>query len=204
MKRSVALFLYGTPNIAGSLLGLLGLALFFTGLIKSYWFFIVVGLYGIGYLAAPRSPELDLSLKREMSLKELRAGLDGLLAQIRKRVSKPVLEKVERIVQNIHALIPHLEQMDPTDHNLHAIKQTAADYLPEMLETYLALPPAFARFHHVREGKTPRDILMEQLDLLDTEMEQILVSVHGRNMDALLAHGRFLKDKFATGRNWLN
>lgn len=34
VPRKVLLFLYGTPNIVGSLLGLLGLGLFFGGVIK--------------------------------------------------------------------------------------------------------------------------------------------------------------------------
>jgi len=44
-KQRILLFLYSTPNIVGSLLGILGLALFFFGVIGRFWLLIVVGLY---------------------------------------------------------------------------------------------------------------------------------------------------------------
>lgn len=39
MPRKLLLYLYGTPNIVGSLLGLIGLGLYFAGVIKSLWIF---------------------------------------------------------------------------------------------------------------------------------------------------------------------
>ena len=49
----------------------------------------------------------------------------------------------------------------------------------------------------MRDGKTAKEILIEQLDLLDEEMKKILVDLHERDTQALVTHGRFLRKKFA-------
>ena len=49
-------FLYSPGNIAGCLLAMGGLGLFFGGVIQAYWWAIVPGLYGVGALAWPRDP----------------------------------------------------------------------------------------------------------------------------------------------------
>ena len=204
MKRNILLFLYSTPNIVGSVLGLLGLTAYFGGLIKSFWLLIVLGLYAIGFVSTPRSPTASLSLKKSLAGAEIEKGLEELIRKIRKKVSPKILERVVSIKESISSLIPHLDRMDSSDRNLHVIKQTATDYLPEMLQTYLELPTTFARFHRVQGDKTPQEILLEQLDILDREMKQIIIDLHSRDTEALIAHGKFLKDKFAEGDSWLN
>ena len=74
-----------------------------------------------------------------------------------------------------------------------------------MLETYLKLPTAYARFHSIRNGKTPKDLLLEQLEILDAEMLNVVVDLHKNDTQALITHGRFLKDKFRKGSDvWLS
>lgn len=201
--RKLILFLYSNQNIVGSALGLLGLALFFVGLIKSFWFFIVVGLYGIGYVIAPRNRAVQFHLKQDLTIDELQKALDRLVRKVTKKVSPPVLERISSIVESLNALLPQLSKLNETDHHLHVIKQTATDYLPNMLNTYLELPPAFARFHIIKGEKTPRDLLLDQLDILDNEMKSILTDLHTRDTEALMAHGVFLKNKFKAGSDWL-
>lgn len=204
MRRKWLLFLYSTPNIVGCTLGLLALLALFAGLIKSFWPVIVAGLYAIGYVATPRASVESLSGAAVVSAPDIKRQLADLLAKIRKKVSSPVYDKVKSINDSIVALLPHLSKMDRTDNSLHVVRQTATDYLPHMLENYLSLPPAFARFHPVRGDRTAREYLLEQLDILDAEMREILNKVLTDDTEALIAHGRFLKDKFAKSDDWLN
>ncbi len=60
--------------------------------------------------------------------------------------------------------------MNAGDYDLHVVKQTVTDYLPQMLTTYLELPPAFATMHKMRNGKTSQDILIEQLTVLNDQI----------------------------------
>ncbi len=203
MKRSTLLFLYGNGNILGSTLGLIGLALFFAGVIRPFWYLIIPGLYLIGLVFAPRARPVELRIRREPEIRELRQRLERLEEQVKGRVTQPVMERIEALRDTILAILPRLEGLDGGGRQLHLVRQTATDYLPEILETYLRLPPAYARFHEVTPGKTSRDLLLEQLDVLQTEMAAILDDLHRDDIEALRAHGDFLKSKFESGQSWL-
>ena len=196
-RKRLLFFLYGTPNLVGALLGLVGLLLFFTGVIQDFWLLIVVGLYAVGYLLTPKNREIDLHLKNQLDAGEVRRELDELVATVRGRVSKEVLELVVSIKDSVLAVLPTLVRADAGgDHHTFVIKQTALEYLPETLENYLKLPPAFARLHTLKDGKNAQQLLLEQLRLLDTTMKEIVVDVHRNDTDRLLVNGRFLEEKF--------
>jgi len=91
--RCLLLFLYGAPNIVGCVLGLMGLGLYFAGIIHDYWLLIVVGLYAGGWLATPRPADQELRLSHELDAEALRASLDELLASIRHRVPADILAR---------------------------------------------------------------------------------------------------------------
>src|SRR6202171_2909208 len=53
VPRRTTVYLYSTKNLAGSALALVGLVLFFSGVVGALWPVVVVGLYLIGVLVAP-------------------------------------------------------------------------------------------------------------------------------------------------------
>ena len=57
--------------------------------------------------------------------------------------------------------------------------------------------------HTMKNGKTPRDELIGQLDLLQSEMSKILEGALRSDVDALLTHGRFLESRFSSGYDFL-
>jgi hypothetical protein len=71
-----------------------------------------------------------------------------------------------------------------------------------MLEHYLNLPPTFARFHPLKNGQTPRQILEEQLTLLEEQLQKMSRDIHAGDAEALLTHSRFLKKKFHRSDCW--
>jgi len=204
-NRSILLFLYSTANIVGCVFGVIGLIAFFSGLIKAYWLFIVIGLYAIGFLITPKTEVLQNKWRtaKEISGRDLQIMLEALIKKISKRVSQPELDKVIDIKDNILMLLPRLDEMNAGNYDLHVVKQTVINYLPQMLTTYLELPPAFARMHKMRNGKTAQEVLIEQLSILDEQIKQILVSVNSKDAEALIAQGEFLKSKFANDEDWL-
>jgi hypothetical protein len=194
-KERLLLFLYGTPNIVGSVLGLLGLALYFSGFIQDYWLPIVAGLYLIGVLIMPRPEHVALELQQQISNEEIERQLNDLVRKVRKRLPPEALEKVQSIQASILSVLPLLAA-GGGDHNSFVLRQTVLEYLPKTLENYLNLPPAFANVHPIRDGKTPRQLLTEQLDLLAQEMQELVVAAAANDTQKLLAHGRFLEQKF--------
>jgi hypothetical protein len=194
-KDRLLLFLYGTPNIVGCLLGLLGLALYFTGVIRDYWLVIVAGLYLIGVVVTPRPQHVELAIQNQLSTEEIERALNELVRKVRKRLPPESLAKVKSIQASILSIQPLLAA-NSGDQNSFVLRQTALEYLPKALEHYLSLPPAFANLHPIRAGKTARQLLDEQLDLLDREMQELLVVAAANDTQKLLAHGRFLEQKF--------
>jgi hypothetical protein len=200
--KRILLFLYSTPNLVGSALGILGLLMFFSGLIGSYWLLIVVGLYGIGVLATPKSPRYQLELHNQLTKDEIRDELEGLVRNIRKRVPKEIFEKVESIKDSILDILLHIVDLGSSDYSVYTIRQTALVYLPETLQNYINLPRAYANLHPVKDGKTAKQLLSEQLDVLDREMKDIAQDFYRDDTQRLLAHGRFLEEKFHKAETW--
>ena len=200
MGPRLTLYLYSMKNIVGSLLALLGLALFFTGIVGWLWPFIVVGLYLIGVLVTPGPRDIDL--RSGFDPNDVRKALDTEVRAVSGRVPPDILAKVQSIQQIILGILPRSGNLPAESPELYVVQRTATDYLPTSLESYLNLPRAYATLHPVENGKTSRQILLDQLTLLESKMSEVADDVHRNDADRLLANGRFLEERF--GRSALS
>jgi hypothetical protein len=198
--RGFEAYLYSRRNIAGSLLALGGLALYFGGLIGGLaWIPITIGLYAIGVLLVPGEKELEVQLGAAQDAAQIRSGLDRLLRSLRGRVADDLYEKVVSIQSSILATL-EVEGTagDAVDPNVYLIRQTALTYLPDAFSTYLRLPRVMAERRRVAAGRTPHDVLLDQLDLMDRRLADVADDMARHDSDRLLANGRFLAEKFGT------
>lgn len=127
------------------------------------------------------------------------AKLNALLSRAEGRVPAEAFEKLVSIRAALLAVLPELEGM--RRHNskdAYNVQRTAETYLPETVKNYLSLPKDFAETHVLSNGKTAEATLVEQLGLLEATMRRIMTDVFREDADALLVHGRFLKEKFGT------
>jgi hypothetical protein len=200
MPQPILKYLYSTKNIVGSLLALVGLVLFFTGLVGALWPVIVVGLYLIGVLVTPGTATIDL--RSGFDPDDIRKALDHEVHVVSGRVPAEVFAKVQSIQQIILGILPRSGDLPPGSPELFVVERTATDYLPTALESYLNLPRAYATLHPVQDGKTPKQVLMDQLTLLESKMSEVAEDVHRNDTDRLLANGRFLEERF--GRSALS
>jgi len=69
---------------------------------------------------------------------------------------------------------------------------------PATLQTYLNLPRAYAILHRMPDGRTAAQVVLDQLTLLDSKLEEVAEAVNKNDTDALLANGRFLEDRFGS------
>ncbi len=76
------------------------------------------------------------------------------------------------------------------------LRQIMTDYAPEAVQAYLKLPPSLAGVTPLQDGKTGRDLLNEQLDLLLDAVRDVMVDAAQAGSQEMLAHQRFLQDKF--------
>jgi hypothetical protein len=194
MRQRLTIYLYSMKNIVGSALALVGLALFFTGIVGWLWPFVVVGLYLVGALITPGPSSIDL--RTGFDPNDIRRALDTEVKAVSGRVPPDVLAKVQSIQQIILGILPRSGALPPGSPELYVVQRTATDYLPTSLESYLNLPRAYATLHPVQDGKTPKQVLMDQLTLLESKMTEVADDVHRNDTDRLLANGRFLEERF--------
>jgi hypothetical protein len=162
----------------------------------------VVGLYLIGVLLTPKNKVVHLNLENQLDGEEIRQGLDALLRKIQGKVSKDIYERVESICNSILEILPRIDDLNSADYQVYTIRQTATQYLPETLEHYLNLPKAYANLHPVKDGKTARTLLAEQLTLMDEKLKEIIDDFYRNDTQRLLVNGRFLEEKFGKQEVW--
>ncbi len=112
------------------------------------------------------------------------------------RISGVVASRVTDICATARDIIPRLNQLGGGTRDAHSVMSTVTSYLPEALGTYLRLPRQYADTRAVSGGKTSLMLLVDQLDLLGLTMDKILDAATRRDVDALVAHGQFLAEKF--------
>ena len=189
-------YLYSAKNIVGSALAILGLLLFFTGVITSFfWPFVVVGMYGIGALLAPGPPKVALS-GTSFDPDSIRRSLQRTLNIASGKLAPALQSTLQEIADTIMGILPHYADFPPGSPDLFVVGRTATDYLPAALQAYLSLPRAYATLHKMPNGKTADEVLGDQLTLLAGKMDEVADAVHKKDSDALLANGRFLEEKF--------
>jgi hypothetical protein len=196
--RRIESFLYSRRNIVGSLLALGGLGLYFVGLLGGLaWLPIVAGLYLIGVLLVPPEKGLSIELGEAADASQVRDGLQRLLRALRGKVADDLYARVVSIQASIlGTLETERSAGDQADPNVYLIRQTALSYLPDAFSTYLRMPRLMAERRAIAGGRTPHDVLLDQLDLMDRRLADVADDMARHDSDKLLANGRFLAEKF--------
>ena len=152
-----------------------------------------------GFADLARTRMSNSAIKRErddrtMSAAEIGDALESEIAKVRSQLPTDVVGKLERIKATILDILPRAEDLGPEE--LFVVKRTAVDYLPVAIHSYLKLPRAYAAKRPIASGKTALQLLNDDLELIETKLSDISEAIHRRDSDALIAHNRFLEDKF--------
>ena len=101
--------------------------------------------------------------------------------------------EAETLVARIEGLLaqaePLLAQGEHGEEAAYALRETERRYLPDTLKAYLDVPPA-------RRDATAREMLVEQLRLLERATAQRLANLSESAQTALSANGAFLTERF--------
>ena len=192
-------FLGSKGHVVGMLFAIIGILLLNNGLTNGILGLgMVLLLYGTGYFFASRPQREALQLAGAKDAPEIHEGLDQILATIRPRVADDIYYRVRSIRDAIVFILETARDRDPIDPNIHMVRQTATTYLPEALSTYLDLPRPYAERERVDGGRTPHDILLDQLYLMDLKVRQVAEDLVKNGSQRLMTHERFLTDRYAT------
>ena len=122
------------------------------------------------------------------------ARLDRLVANVRGLVDETDVATLQRIRDSAALALPPTDApLDLTDHETWRLRQICIDYLPGALEHYIALPPDRAS-EPVLDGRSARQVLDEQLALIESRLDQMATRTYQREAGGLLTHARFLGD----------
>ena len=106
-----------------------------------------------------------------------------------------VEKKVDRIRRKAAVLGRHPDRFPIGSKDLYVVQHTASDYLPSTVNAYLEVP-SWSVNTPAADGRTPLDMLNNQLELLETKLDEIAEQVRKQRVDNLLANERFLEENF--------
>lgn len=128
----------------------------------------------------PAQPELPAAPKPVVSLTKLPAD---------------VQKKVDRIRRKADVLGRHPDRFPIGSRDLYVVQHTSSDYLPATVNAYQEVPP-WSVDTPAADGRTPLQMLHNQLDILETKLDEIAETVRKQRVDNLLANERFLEERF--------
>jgi hypothetical protein len=195
------LFFYSGRNIAGCLLAIAGLGLFFGGVINAYWWAIVPALYGVGVLGWPRNNLAQLAESTQLSPDTLAQQVRKLVDSVISGLPKSAVECLRSIEATLKDLLPRLQELRDrgtiSAKDSFTVTETVSRYLPDTLGAYLRLPKVYAQVQPLADGKTASQTLFDQLQMLDTSLKGIAKNAFEGDAQTLITNGQFLQTKFA-------
>ena len=195
LLRRIAHYLTSRRHLAGTGLALVGAALALADPVGPSGAVLVIGFYLLGVAAVPTNPAIR---RYGYDPKDVVKALRRQISAVSGRVPPEVMLRIQRIELIIRSeILPRLDCLPPGSLELYLIERTARDYLPTAVDTYLRLPSGYVSSQPASHGWTPLQVLVDELDLLDRQMRQVAEIVHHADMDRLLAHRRFLNDRFS-------
>lgn len=125
---------------------------------------------------------------------EVVATLDRLIARVDGHVDADDRASLLRIREAASHALPGGDQpLDLSNHETWLTRQICIDYLPLALEHYIALPADLAS-EPVLEGRSARQVLDEQLALIEGRLDEMATREYRREAGGLLNHARFVAD----------
>ena len=189
--RTVATYLTSRRNLTASGLALLAAALVVIDPVGPQAILLVIGFYLAGVVAVRGTPRVH---RLGFDPMQVQRALLKEIAAVAGRVPPDIWIRIQRIELTIRAeILPRLDCLPLGAPELYLVERTASDFLPTAVETYLRLPTGYAS----PGGAIAYRVLVDELDLLEAQMRRVAEVVHRADMDRLLAHRRFLEDRFS-------
>ncbi|MES2296085.1 MAG: hypothetical protein V4582_03540 [Pseudomonadota bacterium] len=197
----ISRYLLSTGNMLGSCAALAVIGLYLLGVIDSGWPLLTAGAYFAGalpFLFKDKPAHMPEGLSTADALLWLRESVMPKLPAQSKAVLADILLRVD-------GLMPRLKEMEGQGlveaTSRAMLKQTVTRLLPDAVESYLRLPPTYAKVATLGDGKTAQQLLNEQLVMLQDHVRGLEESLLMPDVNTLLANGRFLQEKFQADKS---
>ncbi|MFJ5815499.1 hypothetical protein ACIQGT_16580 [Streptomyces sp. NPDC093108] len=187
-------------NLTGSVCGIVGLALTFTGLAGAYWPVVVVGLYGAGALIAPpERPAVPVFPDPSTQLDAVRADYRALCGYLDEVELPPAasgrLTELTELLDGLLAPGPVAEALATDPEGIHVLARAVRQDVLESVDAFVRIRP-WTRM--VPGTEPPERHLERQLTLLHREVEALATALREAEARRQQTHTRYLEDR---GRN---
>lgn len=193
-------WIFSKKNLAGCVCATFGLILYLVGFIDVFWWLIAGGFYLLGYFVVPEPKTVSFYHLDNESLQDYKGFFERLMKGGQQFLPDEAIEKLMSIKQTSFELIDFMEKNKESsggyDENIMAMKMIFEKYMPNLINKYIKLPKRYAETIKTRDNQTSKDLLLEQLVLLDQQMTKIAHATYENDIKALQIHGNFLKEKF--------
>ncbi|MGX7829871.1 hypothetical protein ACTG9Q_32830 [Actinokineospora sp. 24-640] len=177
-------YLGSTKNLAGCVLGLVGVALWSFDLIGAIWPFVVAALYLAGVLAAP--PEKIRLVDDAQSLREAHAAL----STARPRLPAELRDRYTHLLDVLSSMVDRHADLAADPDAAHDVDRLLRSDIPLAVETYANLP-----WWLITSRASPADELATQLALLTADAEHVATRFFTTDLNRQSDHTRYLKDR---------
>lgn len=217
-------FLSSNQHLAGCIATLIGYALVLTGIISWSWYNTLFIFYASGWLIGIKfllnnqqsqieeplmlpadqpsdevkiAPPIPIKAKTHQS-SDIQFIDDFLKLKLKYELDLPYPAIV--ILNEIHQVLLMLYQQTQQRSDLFALEinntqKIIYEYLQPTIENYSNVPRYYAGHRIIQNGKTAKDLLIEQLELLKEELYTLLDNILADNLTGLTIHAEFLKQK---------
>jgi hypothetical protein len=141
---------------------------------------------------APQQPEAE---DTPATLLKAMWDLIGFINQNAGKLPVEAVVAARRVTDAVREVVDTADERPLDVHAVLSIKAILTDYLPTTLRSYLALDPALVDAPRP-DGRTPRELLVEQINALWAAAADVLAATRARDVDALTTQGNFLRTKF--------
>jgi hypothetical protein len=190
----IAAYLTSRRNVVGCVLGLVAAAFTVLDPVGPAGLLLVPAFYLVGAAAAPPNRRVS---PYGFEPRQLEKALRDEISAVSGRVPPEVISRIQRIELVMRTeILPHIDRLPLGSKDLYVVEQTARDYLPTAVQNYLELPRGYVSAQPHGNGSSALDVLLEELDLLERQMRRVAGLIQRIDMDRMLAHHRFLSDRF--------
>lgn len=194
-------FLFSNKNILGCALTSVVLVLALLGIFKSFWIPLAVMAYIFGYVAGPAEKKIKFYHYQGESLADYIGFINKMKnnVMISEKIPQDAKDIIHSISQKAIELITFVQDAQKNtafDEDMINFTSIFDSYLPNIINQYSRLPSKYANEVKTKNGKTAKQMLVEQLTVLDEKVQEIAYGMYEDDVTALRANGNFLKEKF--------
>lgn len=191
--------LLSNKNIVGLGLSSIVIILGFIGILKSLILPLAILFYIFGYLITPK--EVNLESTVELDNKNYLDILSNLNITLNnsKKLPNEAREIIERIYSQTSELIEYQKKKQllfNTNEDGFVLESILDSYIPKIINQYNLIPASYANNEKASNGKTAKEMIIEQLLILEEKIKEISNNIYANDISAIKINGNFLKKKF--------